>query len=126
MSDSSAGRPPFRVPLTPVGTWTARVRRPGGDSVGSFRFTAWGHALLTVGGVGAGRWSSLGPGGFLFRITEPVLDADGRCAGWVDIEQHARQRGGFFTSRGTSRVYDADGRLTRAVPVAVEATRVGD
>ncbi|WP_066947948.1 hypothetical protein [Streptomyces lushanensis] len=101
------------------------MSRPGGDSAGSFHFTACGHALLTVGGIGAGSWSSLGPGGFLFRITEPVLDGQGRCVGWVDIEQHASQRGGSFTSRGTSRVYDADGRLTRTVPVEIHATRAG-
>ncbi|MGW4615906.1 hypothetical protein ACWEJS_27080, partial [Rhodococcus triatomae] len=75
------------------------MSRPGGDSIGSFRFTARGHALLTANGVGAGRWSSLGPGSFLFRITEPVVDDRGACAGWVDVEQHASQQGRSFTSR---------------------------
>nr|AKT74274.1 TxnU1 [Streptomyces bottropensis] len=125
MPPAAAKESPPRGLPSPVGTWTARVRRPGGDSAGSFCFTAYGHALLTVGGVGAGRWSSLGPGDFLFRITEPLLDDRGACVGWVDIEQLASQRGGSFTSRGTSRVYDADGRLTRAVPVEIHATRVG-
>lgn len=100
------------------------MSRPGGDSIGSFWFTAYGHALLTAGGIGAGRWSSLGPGGFLFRITEPVLDGGGCCIGWVDIEQRASQSGPSFASRGTSRVYDVDGRLARAVPVEIHATRI--
>ncbi|BET45142.1 hypothetical protein RGQ21_01240 [Kitasatospora aureofaciens] len=118
------GEQPQDGPASPVGTWTARVSRPGGDSIGSFRFTARGHALLTANGVGAGRWSSLGPGSFLFRITEPVVDDRGACAGWVDVEQHASQQGRSFTSRGTSRVYDAAGRLARTVPVEIHATRV--
>ncbi|MFJ8097606.1 hypothetical protein [Streptomyces griseofuscus] len=109
--------------MTPVGAWTARVRRPGGESTAAFRFTACGHALLVAGGLGAGHWSWLGPGSFLFRITEPVLD-DAACVGWVDIEQRASLNGGSFTGRGTSRVHDADGRLARAVAVEIHATRV--
>ncbi len=124
MSAATPGEPTSPVPVTPVGAWTARVRRPGGESTASFHFTACGHALLVAGGLGAGRWSSLGPGSFLFRVTEPVLDDDAVCVGWVDIEQRANLSGESFTGRGTSRVHDADGRLARAVPVEIHATRV--
>lgn len=99
------------------------MRRPGGESSASLRFTACGHALLVAGGLGAGRWSPLGPGGFLFRITEPVLDEGAVCVGWVDIEQRANLSGESFTGRGTSRVHDAGGGLVRAVAVEIHATR---
>ncbi|MGW7488811.1 hypothetical protein [Streptomyces sp. NPDC054786] len=112
-------------PPAPAGAWRALVRRPRETSAGTFVFTPRGSALLLSGTAGCGSWRLTGASAFCYRITEPLFDADGRCTGWVDIDQTAVCRGAAFTSCGVSRVHDAHGVLRYRVPVAVTARRWG-
>ncbi|MEW1748349.1 hypothetical protein [Streptomyces angustmyceticus] len=114
-----------RSPLpAAAGGWRALVRRPRETSTATFVFTPRGAAVLLSGTAGRGSWSATGGGAFSYRITEPLFGADGRCTGWVDIDQTAVCRGAVsFTSCGVSRVHDARGVLRYRVPVAVLARR---
>ncbi|GAB2840585.1 hypothetical protein [Lentzea nigeriaca] len=106
----------MRTPDT-AGAWTAEVRRPRGTFTRSLRFTSDGRAFLDHAGVGT--WQRTGDG-FTFRITEPIV-VDGRCTGWVAIEQHAVWDGDSFAAHGVSVVHDATGNPSYRVPVAITA-----
>ncbi|MEU8994335.1 hypothetical protein AB0C95_05850 [Streptomyces caniferus] len=110
-------------PPAAAGTWRALVRRPRETSTSTFVFTPRGAALLLSGTAGCGSWSATGTSAFSYRITEPLIDADGRCTGWVDIDQTGVCRGAAFTSCGVSRIHDARGVLRYRVPVAIIARR---
>ncbi|MFJ6787527.1 hypothetical protein [Streptomyces angustmyceticus] len=115
-----------RSPLpAAAGAWRALVRRPRETSTATFVFGPRGAAVLLSGTAGHGSWTATGTGVFSYRITEPLIGADGRCTGWVDIDQTGVLRGAVFTSRGVSRVHDARGVLRYRVPVAVLAHRWG-
>ncbi|GES27537.1 hypothetical protein AB0G60_19440 [Streptomyces angustmyceticus] len=106
-----------------AGVWRALVRRPRETSTATFVLGPRGTAVLLSGTAGHGSWSTTDTGVFSYRITEPLIGADGRCTGWVDVDQTGVLRGAVFTSRGVSRVHDARGVLRSRVPVAVLARR---
>ncbi|MGA4867691.1 hypothetical protein ACPB9J_34200 [Streptomyces lavendulocolor] len=105
--------------ITPAGAWTARVARPAGTSTSVLHFTVDGRVFLASGG--AGTWWSTGERAFSFRIAEPVFDAGGGCAGWVDVEQRAVMSGSGFDAEGTSVVHGSDGARLRASRVTLSA-----
>jgi hypothetical protein len=117
----------------PTGTWLAQVVRPSGTVESTFHFTAEGSArLISVEGSarlgsgegsGDGVWSATAPGGFSYRVAEPILDESGVCLGWAHIAQDAVQDGDTFTSTGVTVVRDADARLVREVAVRISARR---
>ncbi|QGV77514.1 hypothetical protein [Streptomyces ficellus] len=104
-----------------AGAWTARVARPSGTSSSVLHFTVDGRVFLASGG--AGTWWPTGARAFSFRVAEPVFDARGDCAGWVDVEQRAvlTGDGGGFRGEGTSVVYGADGARLRVSRVEISA-----
>ncbi|MGW1196766.1 hypothetical protein ACWD4B_13130 [Streptomyces sp. NPDC002536] len=89
----------------------------------TFRFTADGRVLLFEGGVGGGTWTPAGPESFVYRVAEPVFDANGAYTGWVDIEQSAVLDENSFASTGTTIVYDADDRRKYSARVDIRARR---
>ncbi|WP_411081356.1 hypothetical protein [Streptomyces sp. cmx-18-6] len=99
------------------------MERRGRTTASVFHFAVDGTALLLGGGTGAGTWEELGPGRFAFRVVEPMFGDDGRCTGWVVIEQTAVLAGPRFTSSGVSTVHDAQERVVRRLPVRITAAR---
>ena len=43
-----------------VGSWRARVGRPGGETVSELEFAQDGTATLVLGGKGSGTWTAKG------------------------------------------------------------------
>jgi hypothetical protein len=116
--------PPPAESGSPVGAWSARVRRETETSAVVLHFTGDGRVFLSGGG--AGHWEPAGPDGFTFRVAEPLFDERGPeagdCVGWVDIDQLAVLDGDTFRSEGVSVVRDsAGGRVLRTKRVTVTA-----
>jgi len=108
----------------PVGAWAAQVRRETETSAVVFHFTGDGRVFLSGGG--AGHWESTGPGGFAFRVAEPLFDERGPeagdCVAWVDIDQLAMLDGDTFRSEGVSVIRETgSGSVLRTKRVTITA-----
>ncbi|MCX5440581.1 MULTISPECIES: hypothetical protein [unclassified Streptomyces] len=114
--------------LTPVGTWSGTVTRPGASDPIQLSFGKSGHAcLITTSGSGtatsSGTWTRSGSQQFNYKIKESLTDANGTATGWIQINQDAVQEGTDFSSSGTSLIYDLNGNLQGSVISHVTATR---
>ncbi|WP_405598632.1 MULTISPECIES: hypothetical protein [unclassified Streptomyces] len=114
--------------LTPVGTWSGTVTRPGASDPIQLSFGKSGRAcLITTSGSGtatsSGTWTRSGSQQFNYKIKESLTDANGTATGWIQINQDAVQEGTDFSSSGTSLIYDLNGNLQGSVISHVTATR---
>ncbi|MFF1689558.1 MULTISPECIES: hypothetical protein [unclassified Streptomyces] len=114
--------------VSPVGTWSGTVTRPGASDQIQLSFGSSGRAcLITTSGSGTatstGTWSQSGSEQFNYKIKESLTDENGTATGWIQINQDAVQKGTGFSSSGTSRIYDLNGNLQGSVTSHVTATR---
>ncbi|KNB52150.1 hypothetical protein AC230_11325 [Streptomyces caatingaensis] len=118
----TAGRPPWTAA---AGTWSVRATGDDGDVVDTvMELRADGTVSNNVGGVGT--WRATGPGAFVFRLDERVLDDRGDLVLRIEIEQRAvlsADRQGF-TGSGTALTFDRRSTTTGEYAVRTEARRV--
>ena len=100
-----------------MGSWRARVGRPGGETVSELEFAQDGTATLVLGGKGSVTWTATGPGTFSYRILEEHAE------GSIEIAQDGVLEGDGFVSSGITTVRLADGGTVREAHIRITAVR---
>ncbi|GHH72184.1 hypothetical protein GCM10017673_26870 [Streptosporangium violaceochromogenes] len=113
-----------------VGTWQVDILFPVGSGnppeKGLFLFTGTNLVICTntrVRDLGLGKWDLLDPFRFSFTFRHHMFMPDGTWGGTLDIAHSGSASGNTFTSSGTGKAYDTNGKPTDSVSSRIAGVR---